>query len=141
MLRHAHFLLFLLLASFPAACGGSQRGSGTSTDRESSVVPCDEVELLARTDRPDRVQQELAYLQADYAGAPGEPTSHVQVRLRSGGDPAALARSVGASVRSVEGWHLFVFPSVDAAKRGVRELLCDPAVLEASVSLQHRTLR
>ncbi len=137
-----HRLLCFALVLVSLGCVAGRRGSATEPSAGSGgVIPCDEVEVLARTDRPDQVRRELSYLQADYVGAPGEPTSHVQVRLRPGGDAAALARRLDANVRSVQGWHLFVFESVAAAKRGVRELLCDSRVVEAFLSLEHRTLR
>lgn len=136
-----HQFVRLSLVVLSVGCGGRQGTTSASPSGSDGVLPCDEVEVLARTDRPDQVRRELAYLEADYAGAPGEPTTHVQARLSPGGDADALARRLGANVRSVQGWHLFVFESVDAAKRGVRALLCEPSVLEASVSLEHRTLR
>ncbi|MEM9070563.1 MAG: hypothetical protein AAGE52_18805 [Myxococcota bacterium] len=125
---------FLVAFGLVLGCGASS--TPTPSSSPESVLACDEVEVLARTDRPDNVRREILYLESDYQSAPGAPTSHVHVRVRPGANPTLLATRVGASVRSVEGWHLFVFDSPEAAKRGVRDVLCDPHVAEASVSLQ-----
>ncbi len=114
------------------ACGGTQ------TTETHHGIGCDEVELLARTDRPDIIRRELEYLHDAYASAPGTPTDHVTVRVAEGTDPAALGHALGETVRSVRGGvHLFVFPSIDAATTGVQRLLCDQRVVEATMSLHH----
>lgn len=123
----------LVVIALVSACGSASPEGTTPSD---ALLPCDRVELLARTDRPDAVNQELRYLEADYQGAPGTPTSHVHARVRPGTDPTPLATRFGASLRSVEGWHLFVFSDADAAKAAMPTILCDPDVLEASVKLE-----
>lgn len=133
-----HELLGLLfIATALGACGGATPDGETTA--EDALLPCDRVELLARTDRPDSVHQEIRYLESDYETAPGDPTSHVHARFRADSDPTPLAHRFGASVRSVEGWHLFVFADAEAAKEAMPTILCDPNVLEASVKLEHYT--
>lgn len=126
-------LVALTLFPMLIGCGGTSSEGTTPSD---DLLPCDRVELLARTDRPDAVDQELRYLEDDYQGAPGAPTSHVHARLRAGADATPLGARFGASVRSVEGWHLFVFSDPEAAKAAMPTILCDPDVLEASVKLE-----
>ena len=118
------------------ACGGGS-SEGSTTPSSDDALPWDRVELLARTERPDAVHRELSYLENDYADAPGTPTSHVQARLRPNADPTPIASRFEASVRSVpQGWHLFVFSDVAAAKRAMPSILCDPNVIEAAIALE-----
>ena len=126
---------FVLLIAVVACGGASPEGTTPSDD----LLPCDRVDLLARTDRPNEVHRELRWLEEDYRSAPGTPTSHVHARLRAGADPTPLATRFGATVRSVEGWHLFVFEDAEAARAAMPTILCDSEVLEASVKLEHHT--
>ncbi len=138
----------LLLVCALGCTRASHEGPAVESMLVASEGPaaCDDHSILERHANHPEVAKELERVRAGYRQAGAEPTTKVNVQLRSGADVEALVARHGARavapVGALPDWYTMVFVSSDAAMAAVRPLLCDPDVRRAALNMKRvRVLR
>lgn len=124
----------LLAGALLLGCGGAQMAP------VSEDLPCDEVQLLTESPRPDNLRRELNRYREHWQNTPSRPTEHLAIRAEHS-RAEEIARGYDASLmgrpnESEASWHVLVFPSAQTAMEAFPQVVCEPGVVEIELQLE-----